>query len=589
MVEIYSVESRKGGVGKTTIALNLAKALAKKKYDVLLIDCDITGTPITKAAWHSPFWKRHVMAAFKGHPDLDGKPFNLISYYKNVFLKGKESEQKTVLRHETIKGKIHLIGSDIYDDDGNIIIDPRDLMDDLHSYWFLDMIKEITENYCKDSTLPKQAIVLDNSPGYVGIGKSIREWLTTVEQEKARFVLVSSLDEQDIASTLSTAIDIQKCLPEGRKIEENVRVVINKVPDELLTEGGGYNIIPGGNDKNRELAMTLFPLDQKKYPKNIVRYDTAISGQFIEASLLPKIIVSKNGKILDTAMERLEKRILLLRESRKPYTDVTYLTTAYHTFLRELNNAGYARMSKTLGSEEFLPETFLKRMNEQVGLLGSMAHPNPNVIHFSKNDIKGMEMREMESFLSRNHLEQYYSLFMSLLAGLLKKAGIDRKDANIFQLVNLAMMLRGFYAIHVVSYDRNSDYRTFLKTISKNIRKIKFRANDVTLGYPGLQNVEFTAYSRNLINAHFKDFFENICYALLRMIDFEDDYLLIVRACRDTMEQKAKMMSESLVTYMKRVVYRKSEEQDKIRYRQLSTEPFEMKSIQRLITKHVLS
>jgi hypothetical protein len=262
---------------------------------------------------------------------------------------------------------------------------------------------------------------------------------------------------------------------------------------------------------------------------------------------------------------------------------------AYHTFLRELNNAGYARMSKTLGSEEFLPETFLKRMNEQVGLLGSMAHPNPNVIHFSKNDIKGMEMREMESFLSRNHLEQYYSLFMSLLAGLLKKAGIDRKDANIFQLVNLAMMLRGFYAIHDVSYDRNSDYRTFLKTISKNIRKIKFRANDVTLDYPGLQNVEFTAYSRNLINAHFKDFFENICYALLRMIDFEDDYLLIVRACRDTMEQKAKMMSESLVTYIKRVVYRKSEEQDKIRYRQLSTEPFEMKSIQRLITKHVLS
>ena len=63
MMEIYSVESRKGGVGKTTIALNLAKALVKKKYDVLLIDCDITGTPITNAAAHSAFWKNDVVVA----------------------------------------------------------------------------------------------------------------------------------------------------------------------------------------------------------------------------------------------------------------------------------------------------------------------------------------------------------------------------------------------------------------------------------------------------------------------------------------------------------------------------------------------
>ena len=44
--KIYSVESRKGGLGKTTIALNLSKALIDKGYDVLLIDCDITGTSV---------------------------------------------------------------------------------------------------------------------------------------------------------------------------------------------------------------------------------------------------------------------------------------------------------------------------------------------------------------------------------------------------------------------------------------------------------------------------------------------------------------------------------------------------------------
>ena len=152
--------------------------MARRKYDVLLIDCDITGTPITKAAWNSPFWKNHVVASFKGGPD-EGVPFNLISFYKQFFLKGRNIENKARVAHETIKGRIHLIGSDIYDENGSLIIDPRDLMDDLHSYWFLEMIKGIAYDYCKDSHSLKQAVVLDNSPGYVGIGKSIREWLTS--------------------------------------------------------------------------------------------------------------------------------------------------------------------------------------------------------------------------------------------------------------------------------------------------------------------------------------------------------------------------------------------------------------------------
>ncbi|WP_252896754.1 ParA family protein [Metallosphaera hakonensis] len=38
-----SIRSSKGGVGKSTIAISLAKALAMKGYDVLLMDRDVVG------------------------------------------------------------------------------------------------------------------------------------------------------------------------------------------------------------------------------------------------------------------------------------------------------------------------------------------------------------------------------------------------------------------------------------------------------------------------------------------------------------------------------------------------------------------
>lgn len=48
MAYYFSIESRKGGVGKTTVALNLGAKLLEVGYKVLLLDCDITGTSISE-------------------------------------------------------------------------------------------------------------------------------------------------------------------------------------------------------------------------------------------------------------------------------------------------------------------------------------------------------------------------------------------------------------------------------------------------------------------------------------------------------------------------------------------------------------
>ena len=84
---IVSVESRKGGVGKTTAALNLARLFQQRQYAVLFLDVDITGTNAADAL-DSPFWKdiTHVVR----HTDKDDHPpANLLHLFQAKFMAGQ--------------------------------------------------------------------------------------------------------------------------------------------------------------------------------------------------------------------------------------------------------------------------------------------------------------------------------------------------------------------------------------------------------------------------------------------------------------------------------------------------------------------
>lgn len=78
-----SVESRKGGVGKTTAALNLAKLFIDRGFPVLFLDADITGTNIGNAI-NSPFWKEVTNVIQEENANA-----NLLEWFDRKFMCGK--------------------------------------------------------------------------------------------------------------------------------------------------------------------------------------------------------------------------------------------------------------------------------------------------------------------------------------------------------------------------------------------------------------------------------------------------------------------------------------------------------------------
>ena len=207
--KLISVESRKGGVGKTTAALNLG-CLLKDRYHVLLLDIDITGTSIS-AIKESRFWKNdtHLLTG------KDGIVINLLQYFTNSYLKGEELLDFTLGyendRLRIIDGAINVIASELYSDDASLLYDPAILLENLHVYWLTKMITEVCERFEKCFDDNKQCvIILDNSPGFVGIGKAVHDIMTDIGPEKAKFLTVSSLDIQDLESSLKSVYSIHQ-------------------------------------------------------------------------------------------------------------------------------------------------------------------------------------------------------------------------------------------------------------------------------------------------------------------------------------------------------------------------------------------
>jgi len=208
---IVSVESRKGGVGKTTAALNLAHLFLKKQYAVLFLDVDITGTNAADCL-NSPFWDGIATPI-----NYDGEKANLLQVFQTKFMSGQRipsfsfSKKKDSLQVNV--ERINVFGSQIYDFVGfendkvfkpgrksRIICKPSILFDELHAFWFIEFLQEICAAFSSMIGDMKVAVIIDNSPGYVGIAPAVQDWLTDLGPVSGKFLTISSLDTQDFTS-----------------------------------------------------------------------------------------------------------------------------------------------------------------------------------------------------------------------------------------------------------------------------------------------------------------------------------------------------------------------------------------------------
>lgn len=213
---IISVESQKGGVGKTTAAFCFGKLLLDKGYEVLMLDLDITGTDAGVVAKNSPFLMDYAFP-IKSIEKKD-KNANLLYMFERHFMTGKLISEFTIdpqaegyQLYKPIKDntkKINIFGSSIFDEDGEkAITRPEVLFDELHSYWLIEFVQHIIEKF--ESTFPhlKRAVLLDSSPGYVGLTPAIHDWLTDRGPDYSKFLSIATLDEQDMFAT-KNVIDI---------------------------------------------------------------------------------------------------------------------------------------------------------------------------------------------------------------------------------------------------------------------------------------------------------------------------------------------------------------------------------------------
>jgi len=369
---IVSVESRKGGVGKTTAALCLARLLQKRGYAALVLDLDVTGTNAADIAT-SPFWNNYLNVV----NDEKKQPVNILKLLEQNFMLNKDIPDFSINTSDSMNinlEKVNVLGSQIYKtvQDDSICItcleSPGILFDDLYTFWLLELVQRIIDNFIRiahDNKSVKTAIIIDNSPGYVGIAPAVHEWLTNCGPDHNKFLIVTSLDVQDMlacerailtlhglycgkwnTSRIFTAMEhgketsksidknceaffMQLAAPDsetedqlvfyrddqGREfvndLSKYISIIINRVPRAVKNGDIDYQIKPF---HIIDESINIFNGDLRKI---MISYDEYIENQFLVTLLRPKRTTQSDRRIkrLQQILESAERELRMLINS----------------------------------------------------------------------------------------------------------------------------------------------------------------------------------------------------------------------------------------------------------------------------------
>lgn len=621
MAYFFSIESRKGGVGKTTLALNLGARLLEMKYKVLLLDCDITGTSISDCSENSVYWK-NLVHVIKKKSDKEIISVNLLDYFKNYYLSGVQDKwiKKDSTPYDPIK--LNVIGSELYNEE-KLVIDPRELMDELHSYWACCMLQEISKDFSRLSSDNKTAIIIDNSPGYAGMSRAIHEWLSDIGPEFARFILVSSLDEQDIKSTAYSLKEIQRQVEGKIRVkhyydllaDNNVNVGLNEDEEDFLKSDGCYdrffykladnyeyptNILH--DYQLRDYAAIVFNkvsedfkqpeylydfnavlteeychmienllgrIENGGYHKYMIPFDYNIQTQFFSHRL-------KNQNL--GSMKYWKNRFSGLRENidkKKSNRDVVRvsfsLDNLIHSLKISMTQKGQVKMADGI-KDDWMMRPWLNVFKDQVTNIAYYNKPD------NKLDLGGLDKKAVMAFnklslefcIKKKGLSDYEPIFVSFFDYLYQLAGAKKTARDIRLLVTVSVFCNALRSVYEKDFT-DGNFETFLleqskRSISGNVMKQYIGnfvpiTNDITLPTEMFQGV---------IGKCFEQFYQTSCYAILRMIYRFDNILLLSDVLEKLIQsgqyskiptEVSSMLDDMIVKMLK---HRSSEEFDSI-------------------------
>ena len=541
---IVSVESRKGGVGKTTVVLNLAKLL-RERYHVLVLDVDVTGTSINAIEGIS-VWRKSVRLL----KDKKRESINLLQFFKEQYLLGRYSmnfsEDGDADSIKIYPDFVNVIGSELYAADGTLLYDPSIIFDEIHDYWLLDMIRGISHSFSEAFTDGKKSvIILDNSPGYVGLGKSIHDLLTDMGPQRGKFLSVSSLDIQDIDSCLKAVKNIETLVQGKEKgatlfheenpdlaqlkagcIEQEIfdrlangdeelsyysepnrqhanldsyqALVLNKVP---LNVKNGILVYRYEKSENRVLQEVFTALCGENPQDYMIPYDESIHYQFFKNNLiLPK-------PIEDNKHERLIRQLESLRK-RSSKIEMYFQTDEWRRIAYSLNT-----LNRDLGR---LPDS----LNE-IGLFDQAAHINS--AWYPESAFRGAFRCLQDLGVIANNRDFYFPFFLPrefVFERYLNLDFVAQYPKIVCAVKSIFVVFEGFLKQHVDGVPMACEYAMdILKYCLSHESSIEKQAGHFFMNFAmGLRNEAYDP--RQLFQVSFLE-------TLARVLDLADDITLL--------------------------------------------------------------